>query len=602
MVEYDPQERELVKTLDRKIVPFLAVLYFSVLLDRSIQLHMRVTNPHTRAGLDRDLRLDDFGFVWSLISFGLGSLLCVMPSTLVFRKIGPAKWFARCFASWGLIAMSAAGITNWAGFLVTRLFLGMVQAGFLPCVLLYMVYFYTKEELATRLAYVITCATAAASISGLILHYIARMDGFMGLAGWQLTFVLEGLLAFGMAFATWMHLPNYPETCGFLPPADRVLAASRGRDGAEDDTNLLTTGITKTTREPVYRFHMIQLLDVVRDVRTWLIALAYFMISTALDSLIVLGPEVAATSFDISLASLMRNWTAGGAMDTVIADNEDGSLPANLLSTAPYLIACAVACAVATHSDNSGERAMHAAVPLLTSGAGFVFMAILPPKYPGAGPARYFMGLMPAVGGLITATPCVLAYAMDKAQGDTYRAAAAAVTVALGHAFGIAIAGSPDLFDEANAPTFPAACVVNSIAASIAAVVLLVVRWFNKQEEENMWGKAPGLRRLLNDADEAKAWDVELSDFDLLKSEGSLASGLGSGGLGGGRAATDRLGIAKTAKTDAAGEAKGAAGGKAAADRDPWADDDDEFEGVGFDYGGPIGYGDDDEGEGGGGR
>jgi hypothetical protein len=31
MVEYDPQEKELVKTLDLKLIPFLTVLYFILL-------------------------------------------------------------------------------------------------------------------------------------------------------------------------------------------------------------------------------------------------------------------------------------------------------------------------------------------------------------------------------------------------------------------------------------------------------------------------------------------------------------------------------------------------------------------------------------------
>jgi hypothetical protein len=58
MVEYDPQEKELVKQLDKRLLPFLAVLYLCVLLDRSGQLHTRITNQTTKKGLETDIKLD----------------------------------------------------------------------------------------------------------------------------------------------------------------------------------------------------------------------------------------------------------------------------------------------------------------------------------------------------------------------------------------------------------------------------------------------------------------------------------------------------------------------------------------------------------------
>ncbi|KAL5032970.1 hypothetical protein RTP6_000994 [Batrachochytrium dendrobatidis] len=542
MVEYDPQERELVKTLDKKLIPFLAVLYLSILLDRSVQLNTRLTNPTTRAGLAKDLDMNNSDFSWALISFSIGSILFALPATLTFRLIGSSRWFVTnvvcvfhgstlnqcvvCFFSWGLIAATTASTSNFAGFLVTRIFLGIVQAGFVPCILLYVVSFYTKEELATRFSYIISSATAVSSASGLITHYLARADGVMGLAGWQWTFIVQGFLGVTMGCITLMLLPSFPETCHFLSTADRVLAASRGRDGAEDDTNLLITGITKKTKEPIFKFHMIQLLDIVKDPRYWLLALIFFLASVALDCLIILSPEVVVTSFEFNPSDL-RNVT-GGELDIIISDNDNGNIPAILLSTAPYLLASVVALGVSFHSDNSGERAIHGAIPLLTSSVGFFFMAMLPPKYPGAGPARYFIGLIPAAGGLITAVPSILSYAMEKAQGDTSRATAAALTVVFGNSLGIALAGQPDLFRSSEAPTYPIVCVMCAVSTGLAAALLLLVKWLNQREEDNTWGKAPGLRRLLNDADEAKAWDVELSNLDFLKTEGGYDAGMDS--------------------------------------------------------------------------
>lgn len=43
---------------------------------------------------------------------------------------------------------------------------------------------------------------------------------------------------------------------------------------------------------------------------------------------------------------------------------------------------------------------------------------------------------------------------------------------------------------------------------------LYFVKWYNQQEEEGGWGRAPGLRRLMNDQDEGE------TDFNCSQSMG----------------------------------------------------------------------------------
>jgi hypothetical protein len=49
----------------------------------------------------------------------------------------------------------------------------------------------------------------------------------------------------------------------------------------------------------------------------------------------------------------------------------------------------------------------------------------------------------------------------------------------------------------------------NTLANGLCALFMLLgggtmmlLKWYNQQEEENGWGRAPGLRRLMNDQDE----------------------------------------------------------------------------------------------------
>lgn len=453
MVEYDPQEKELVKTLDRKLLPFLAALYLCILIDRTGQLHTLITNPNTKAGLEHDISLTDDSYMWGLAAFAIGSLATTLPLALIFRKIGPGVWFGVFSIIWGLMAAVSAGATNSAGFISTRFFLGATQGGFVPCIILYIVYFYTKEEYAVRFASIISVATALQAMCGFISHHVARADGYMGLAGWQFVFLLDGLFGIIMGVITCFYLPNYPETCYFLNQADRVLAVARGKDGVDLETSLIS-GLRKVTKTPVYKFEMVQLLDALKDIQTWILSLAYLFITITLDCLLILAPEVTATSFLLD----GKEKVVG-----LIADYEDATIPITFLASVPYLFAVVVSILLAKQCEERNKRPWPATVCLLISSGGFLFMTLVSPIYVGGGPSRFFLGLLPAVIGIMCATPLVLAYAMDRAADDTYRAAVAAIIIAPGHAFGLLVAGNPLMFQEANAPTYPGANLLCSI-------------------------------------------------------------------------------------------------------------------------------------------
>jgi Major Facilitator Superfamily len=366
----------------------------------------------------------DWNFVWSLATFGIGSIVTVLPSTLLFRKIGPALWFAVSSLMWGLVAASTAGVKDVGGFISTRMLLGITQSGFVPCIMLYIVYFYTKEETAVRFASIICVAASMQAACGFFSHHVSRTDFSSNLSGWQSVFLLDGVFfylnqMFGivMGVITWFYLPSYPETCSFLNQADRVLAVARGKDGIEQATSV---GLHKTTKIPLYTFEIVQLTDALKDVQTWLLALTYLLITVASDSLIVLAPSVSTTSFDITSKDLSK--MPGDQIEAVIDSFENSTIPITFLATLPYVFAVVASILLARYCQEREKRPWPAAVSLFVSAGGFAVMAFVSPAYPGGGAARYFLGLLPAVIGLFCATPLVLSYGMDRAIEDTYRA------------------------------------------------------------------------------------------------------------------------------------------------------------------------------------
>ncbi len=74
-----------------------------------------------------------------------------------------------------------------------RLALGAAEAGFAPGCLLYLAYFYKKEELGARNAAFLVSGALASALGAILAYGVLRMDGVRGLSGWRWLFILEGL-------------------------------------------------------------------------------------------------------------------------------------------------------------------------------------------------------------------------------------------------------------------------------------------------------------------------------------------------------------------------------------------------------------------------
>ncbi|KAJ3218559.1 hypothetical protein HDU67_005118 [Dinochytrium kinnereticum] len=235
-----------------------------------------------------------------------------------------------------------AGAQNWQGLFVVRIFFGAAQAGFVPGILLYLSSFYTRDERTVRLSFVVGVATCASTFGAVFAKSLERL-----------------------------FLPSFPQTCNFLSPADRLVAASRVSD--EDDAEPETPGTrAKTTitrmashvlggpRPPPYKLHIPQLLEVFRDIQFYLLAALYLCLTISTDALAQLAPEIAAGTF-----------TRGQGATRY-------SLAAALLSVAPYGVAAGCSILWAYRSDRTGDRGLHIALPLLMAGVGFAVIAIIP--------------------------------------------------------------------------------------------------------------------------------------------------------------------------------------------------------------------------------
>jgi MFS family permease len=226
-----PEEKRLVRKLDRRILPLACLLYLFAYLDRSNLGNARLL------GIDDDvLGGDPTGilFDWVNSVFFLTYILCQVPATVLSKLYQPRIWMACSAMGWGLCSALMSTAFNFPGMLVTRVFLGVFEAGFGPAIPLYFSLFYTKAEMGLRMAYWFGFAAVAGAFGGLIAFGI--QGAHISLAGWRLLFVVEGVPAMLLGLSTLFLLPNRPESTSYLTEEERAIALERMNRATSGDT------------------------------------------------------------------------------------------------------------------------------------------------------------------------------------------------------------------------------------------------------------------------------------------------------------------------------------------------------------------------------
>lgn len=113
-------------------------------------------------------------------------------------------------------------VKDYKGLVITRVFLGVTEAGFFPASTYLLTTWYCRWEYQTRVAIFFSAASLAGSFSGLLAYAIQHMEGVAGLSGWRWIFILEGILTVTIGvFVPWI-LPDSPGTAKFLSEQEKA--------------------------------------------------------------------------------------------------------------------------------------------------------------------------------------------------------------------------------------------------------------------------------------------------------------------------------------------------------------------------------------------
>ncbi|WP_321800980.1 MFS transporter [Caballeronia sp. J97] len=248
------QRASLNSLLLRKLMPLLVIVYVISFLDR------------TNIALAKHSMSIDLGI--SAAAYGLGAGLFFLtyaafeiPSNLIMHKVGARFWITRIMVTWGALSVAMAFVSGETSFYVMRLLLGAAEAGLFPGVMLYLTYWFGREERARATGYFLLGVCLANIVGGPLGGALLELDGRLGFHGWQWLFVIEGLPAILLAFVVWKMLPDRPTSAPWLS-RDEALALER-RLAAEQDAQGGGHGAGA-------------LRSVIGDRQVWLAILVYF--------------------------------------------------------------------------------------------------------------------------------------------------------------------------------------------------------------------------------------------------------------------------------------------------------------------------------------
>jgi MFS family permease len=199
------------RPLFRKLMPLLITAYVISFLDR--------TNiAFAKLSMGADLGLSSAAYGLGAGLFFLTYALLEIPSNLMMHRVGARFWITRIMITWGALSVAMVLVQGEKSFYLIRLLLGATEAGFFPGVMLYLTYWFGREERARATGYFLLGVCIANIAGGPLAGALLGLDGTLGFKGWQWLFAMEGIPAILLAFAVWKRLPDRPSDAAWLEP------------------------------------------------------------------------------------------------------------------------------------------------------------------------------------------------------------------------------------------------------------------------------------------------------------------------------------------------------------------------------------------------
>jgi ACS family tartrate transporter-like MFS transporter len=265
-----------------------------------------------------------------------------IPSNLILERVGPRLWLARIMITWGIVAAGGALVFDRYSLYLMRFVLGAAEAGFFPGLMLYISRWFPAPERGRAIALFMIGSPVSVVVGAPVSTALLSLGGWLGLAGWQWLFLLEGLPAVALGVMTLYWLTDRPEEARWLSVPQRAwLAETMARELREKHARPGPKGV----------------LAVFAHGPTLLLALSKLCILLAFFGVTLWLPQIIR-----SLGNITR-------------------LETGLLTALPYACAAVGSVLAGRSSDRRGRRGMYVALPAFAGALGFAGAALTANPY-----------------------------------------------------------------------------------------------------------------------------------------------------------------------------------------------------------------------------
>jgi sugar phosphate permease len=290
----------------------------------------RVNVSFANLRMSADLGFSDGVYGLGVGVFYIGYVLFEIPGAVIVERWSARKWIARIMISWGFVSILTGFVHSPGQFYAIRFFLGVAEASFFPGMIVYLTHWFCARDRSRAIACLYTAVPAASLVSAPLAGWLLGVH-WRGLAGWRWLFILEGVPAIILGIITILYLTDWPSQARWL---------------ATDEREWLVHELqAELQAKKKVRDHTIW--EAFCDRRVLLMMAAWFMaLSGSLGSIYWIPTFVKRLS---------------GLSDRTVTS----------LLLLPALIGVAGMLINGWHSDKTGERRWHSAIPLIAAGIMF---------------------------------------------------------------------------------------------------------------------------------------------------------------------------------------------------------------------------------------
>ncbi|SAL72329.1 membrane protein [Caballeronia peredens] len=361
----DRQEfgREVIATVKWKIVPFAFVLYFFNYLDR-------VNVGFAALQMNRELSISptQFGTIASV--FFVSYLFFQIPANYALQRLGARRWISFIIVVWGAITALTFFAQNVTHIVIARFALGIFEAGFFPGMIFYLACWFPARERARVTSLFMLAIAFSSVVAGPMSGWIVEHVHIAGFNGWRWLFAIEGVPTILLGCLAFFILVDTPADAKWLTSQQRTWLETELRQ---------ERGAQSLAERPTLKM-------VLGNATIWKLALSYMLV------------QAASQASNYWLPGQVKGFAAS------LSDTQTG-----LIMALPFVCAMVTMPLWGAHSDRTGERKWHAALPMLLAGVGFFVIASVPSlPLRLAGMAVFGVGILSFYGPYWAIPPALL--------------------------------------------------------------------------------------------------------------------------------------------------------------------------------------------------